>query len=359
MQMPATRGNDARTLVAVLRLRVCAALLALVALPSALAPGTRQTSRHAVEGASPTQNAGVAAAHAIMPLPPAVAADPARTALGARLFADPQLSRDGIRSCASCHPLERGGMDGQRRARASDGRKLLRNTPTIFNLAFDQFYNWDGATESLPVHDALVLNNPSLMDMDDQLLLSRLRNDPAYRQGFAQSYRDGLSVANAIDALATYERTLVTPDSRFDRYLRGERGVLTAVEEHGFALFSSLGCIACHQGRNIGGNLLQRFGIFVETSAQRRAGEPVDYGRYARTGDETDREVFRVPSLRNVAVTAPYFHDGRAPTLAMAVATMAQVQLGRPVADQDIQAIVAFLKTLTGRYQGRELQAPR
>jgi cytochrome c peroxidase len=302
---------------------------------------------------------GVAAAHAIVPLPPAVVADPARAALGARLFADPQLSRDGVRSCASCHPLERGGMDGQRRAHASDGTTLLRNTPTIFNLAFDQFYNWDGATESLPAHDALVLHNPVLMGMDDRVLQSRLANDPAYRQGFAKSYRDGLTVANAIDALATFERTLVTPDARFDRYLRGEKGVLTAEEEHGFLLFSSLGCIACHQGRNIGGNLLQRFGVFVDTSAQRRPGEPIDYGRYTRTGDEADREVFRVPSLRNVAITAPYFHDGRAPTLPLAVATMAQVQLGRRVADQDVQSIVAFLKTLTGRFQGRELQAPQ
>jgi cytochrome c peroxidase len=249
-------------------------------------------------------------------------------------------------------------MDGQRRARASDGRTLLRNTPTIFNLAFDQFYNWDGATESLPSHDALVLRNPALMGMDDKLLLARLQHDPAYRQAFAKSYPNGLTVANAIDALASFERTLVTPDSRFDRYLRGAKGVLTAEEEHGFLLFSSLGCIACHQGRNIGGNLLQRFGVFVDTAAQRRPGEPIDYGRYTRTSDEADREVFRVPSLRNVAITAPYFHDGRAPTLPLAVATMAQVQLGRRVADQDVQSIVAFLKTLTGRYQGRELQAP-
>jgi cytochrome c peroxidase len=134
--------------------------------------------------------------------------------------------------------------------------------------------------------------------------------------------------------------------------------VLSAEEQRGFQLFSSLGCIACHQGQNIGGNLLQRFGVFEDTSTQRLAGEPIDYGRYTATGDDADREVFRVPSLRNVAVTAPYFHDGRAPTLPMAVATMARVQLGRPVADQDIQAIVAFLKTLTGRYQGNELQAP-
>jgi cytochrome c peroxidase len=338
--------------------RVLVALLALVVVAYVLLHGAPRPTGQTPVSSNATAPAGVVAAEAIVPLPRTVAADPARAALGARLFADPQLSRDGVRSCASCHPLDRGGMDGQRRARANDGKKLLRNTPTIFNLAFDLFYNWDGSTESLPVHDARVLHSPALMDMDDGLLLSRLQNDSAYRQGFAQAYRDGLTVSNVIDALAVYERTLVTPDSRFDRYLRGERGVLSAEERRGFQLFSSLGCIACHQGQNIGGNLLQRFGVFEDTSTQRLAGEPIDYGRYTATGDEADREVFRVPSLRNVAVTAPYFHDGRAPTLSMAVATMARVQLGRPVADQDIQAIVAFLKTLTGRYQGRELQAP-
>jgi len=303
--------------------------------------------------------AGVAAVEVIVPLPRSVPADPARAALGGRLFADPLLSRDGSRSCASCHPLEHGGVDGLPRARASDGRALLRNSPTVFNLAFDLFYNWDGATESLPTHDARVLRNPALMGMDEQELLVRLKRDPSYRQAFAQCYPGGISVGNVLDALATYERTLVTPDSRFDRFLRGERSALNAEELRGYGLFRSLGCIACHQGQNIGGNLLQRFGVFEDTSAGRRAGEPVDYGRYVATGDEADREVFRVPSLRNVAVTAPYFHDGRAPTLSMAVATMARVQLGRNVPEQDIASIVAFLGTLTGRYQGRELRAPQ
>jgi len=309
--------------------------------------------------APPATPAAVATVQVIVPLPRSVPADAARVALGERLFADTRLSGDGRRSCASCHPLERGGMDGLARARAADGRGLLRNTPTIFNLAFDVFYNWDGATESLQAHDARVLHNPALMDIDDGALLDRLRRDPFYQPGFARAYRDGLTSANVLQALAEYERTLVTPDSRFDRYLRGERGVLDAEEQRGFALFSSLGCIACHQGQNIGGNLLQRFGVFEDTSSGRRAGEPIDLGRYPVTGDEADREVFRVPSLRNVAITAPYFHDGRAPTLSMAVATMARVQLGRDVADRDIQSIVAFLRTLTGRYNGREMQAPQ
>jgi cytochrome c peroxidase len=352
VQLPATRKR--RQLP-----RALVALLVLVVLLYGVMRGVQQSARRAPVPPGPSVAENVAAVAVIVPLPRTVAADPARAALGARLFADPQLSRDATRSCASCHPLERGGVDGQRRAHASDGKALLRNTPSIFNLAFDLFYNWDGSTESLPVHDARVLHSPALMNMDDELLLSRLGRDPAYPLAFANAYRDGLTLANVVDALTVYERTLVTPDSRFDRYLRGERGVLSAEEQRGFQLFSSLGCIACHQGQNIGGNLLQRFGVFEDTATQRAAGEPIDYGRYAVTGEEADREVFRVPSLRNVAVTAPYFHDGRAPTLPMAVATMARVQLGRPVPEQDIQAIVAFLKTLTGRYQGRDLQAPQ
>jgi cytochrome c peroxidase len=354
MQLPAIGRNWSRVLGALV------VLLVMVMLIYAMMRGVRQSAGEPPGRQEPgVEEKVAAAADAIVPLPRTIAADPARAALGARLFADSQLSRDGTRSCASCHPLERGGMDGQRRASAGDGKSLLRNTPSIFNLAFDLFYNWDGSTESLPAHGARVLHSPALMAMDDGLLLSRLQRNPTYRQGFAQAYRDGLTAANVVDALSVYERTLVTPDSRFDRYLRGERSALNAEEQRGFQLFSSLGCIACHQGQNIGGNLLQRFGVFEDTAAQRLAGEPIDYGRYARTGDDADREVFRVPSLRNVAVTAPYFHDGRAPTLPLAVATMARVQLGRPVADQDIQAIVAFLKTLTGRYQGRELQAPQ
>jgi cytochrome c peroxidase len=293
----------------------------------------------------------------LQPLPRTIAFDAARAALGARLFADPQLSQDRGRSCSTCHPLDRAGVDGLRRPRPARPGPLLRNTPTVFNIAFDLFYNWDGSTEILAEHDARVLHGPALMGIEDRDLLARLAVDPAYASGFRAAYRDGLRIANVLDALAQFERSLITPDSRFDRYLRGEVTSISARERHGYELFKGLGCVSCHQGRNVGGNLIQRFGVFEDTSATRPPGEPVDEGRYAYSHDENDRQVFRVPSLRNVAVTAPYFHDGRAATLSMAVATMTRVQLGRDVPQADIDDLVAFLGTLTGKYQGRELRA--
>jgi cytochrome c peroxidase len=299
-----------------------------------------------------------AGAEPIVPLPASVPVDPARARLGERLFADVRLSKDRARSCLSCHPLEPGGMDGRARAASTDGKSLLRNTPAIYNLAFDLFYNWDGATETLPQHDLKVLKNPALMGIEDVELLARLRLDPAYVTAFDAAYGTGLTLDSVLDALASYERSLVAPDSRFDRYLRGDSKALTADELRGYQLFRSLGCVACHQGQNIGGNLLQRFGVFIDTSAMRRPGDPIDWGRYNVTGRELDRQVFRVPSLRNVCVTAPYFHDGRAPTLQVAVETMILAQLGRQVPERDMQSLQAFLCTLTGRFQGRELGGP-
>jgi cytochrome c peroxidase len=160
---------------------------------------------------------------------------------------------------------------------------------------------------------------------------------------------------NVLDALAAYQRSLTTPRARFDRYLAGERTSITADEERGYRLFKSYGCSACHQGVNVGGNLFQKFGIFSDPFTGRGAITQANLGRFAITGMESDRHVFRVPSLRNVAVTAPYFHDGRAATLEEAVEIMALNQLGREIAESDIDLIVKFLGTLTGEYRGRSL----
>jgi cytochrome c peroxidase len=293
----------------------------------------------------------------IEPLPRTLVLDPVRVALGEQLFSDRRLSADRSQSCADCHPIARGGMDGRPRAVRRGAGAPLRNTPTIFNVGFDLFLNWDGATESLPVHDGKVMASVALMGMTWTELLPRLRSDPDYVARFARRYPTGITADTVLDALAEYERSLYTPDARMDRYLRGERAALSADEQQGYRLFKSYGCIACHQGINIGGNLVQKFGVFEDTSAGRRPGDPIDLGRFNATHDAADREVFRVPSLRNVAVTAPYFHDGRAPTLAVAVRTMARVQLGRAISEDDVQKIVAFLGTLTGQYRGKPLVA--
>ena len=280
--------------------------------------------------------------------------DSGRVALGEQLFHDVRLSREQGRSCATCHPLDRGGMDGRTRPFTANGSLNARNTPTIFNVGLSSAFNWDGVADTLEAHAETVLRNPNLMDITWPELLSRLRVDPGYASRFRAVYRDGLTRGNVLNALASFERSLETPDSRFDQYLRGERGALTESERRGYALFKEYGCATCHQGVNIGGNMFQKFGVFPGAGVQ---GPSLDLGRYQVTQVARDRSVFRVPSLRNVALTAPYFHDGHAASLDIAVETMAKVQLGRKLQPGETALIVQFLRTLTGQYRGQSLDA--
>jgi cytochrome c peroxidase len=299
-----------------------------------------------------------AAGEPIMPLPLSVNLDPRRVALGERLFHDVRLSRDNTKSCAVCHPLEQGGMDGRRSGTSADDSQPARNTPTIFNVGFNASFNWDGIADNLETHAEIVLLSPRLMNTTWPVLLAKLRADADYVARFNNAYPEGLTRANVLAALASFERSLLTPNARFDRYLRGERQALTEAEQQGYGLFKSYGCVACHQGINIGGNMYQKFGVFAEASGAKIPGAGVDLGRYAVTKAPRDREVFRVPSLRNVAATGPYFHDGRADTLEEAVTTMVRVQLGRTLSSDEIRLIVQFLHTLTGEYQGRPVGTP-
>ena len=284
----------------------------------------------------------------LAPLPVAVQENAERVALGEKLFLDPRLSHQGRNACASCHPLDQGAMDGKVRGESAYGSAPLRNTPTLFNVAFNYFFNWDGGATTLESHAEKVLLNPTIMNTNWPELLAVLGAEAEYTRAFLVAYPDGLNRNNVLNALASFERSLVTPNARFDRYLRGEKHALDASEEQGYRLFTIMGCVACHQGINLGGNLFQRFGIF---SSSRPEHEDIDAGRYEITRDDHDRGVFRVPSLRNVAITAPYFHDGRAATLEEAVDIMAQRQLGRSLMPADREAIVRFLNTLTGEYR--------
>lgn len=286
------------------------------------------------------------------PLPFAVPADAAKVVLGDRLFHDPGLSHHRQRSCATCHPLDRGGMDGQARGAGADGTEL-RNTPTVFNVGFSFFFNWDGSTTTLQAHAEKVLSNPRVMNSRWPELLPALQADADYVRGFTAAYPDGVTPTNVLDALATFERSLVTPNSRFDRYLRGDDSALDRAEQRGYQLFKSLGCVACHQGLNIGGNLFQKFGIFETPMVTQRRTHP---RRDASTMNDADRDIYRVPSLRNVAVTAPYFHDGRARTLEEAVDVMAERQLGRRLSRGERDLIVRFLHSLTGEFRGRPVK---
>jgi cytochrome c peroxidase len=290
----------------------------------------------------------------LAPIPPPEPVDTAKVALGRKLFDDARLSRDDVVACSSCHRLDRGGDDDRDRSPGTDGRPLDFNTPTIFNVALNFRLNWRGNYRTLEEQNEAVLLDPRLMGMTWDELLAKLRADPDYGRTFGSLYGTGPERASVLDALAAFQRSLLTPDSRFDRYLRGRHDAITADEERGYRLFKSYGCTACHQGANVGGNLFQKFGIFADPTARRGA---ADLGRFTITGNEEDRHVFRVPSLRNVAVTAPYFHGGATSLLSEATEIMARVQLGRDLPPQDVDLIVKFLATLTGEYQGRPLAA--
>lgn len=293
----------------------------------------------------------------ISPIPLANDEDPLRVDLGRRLFSDVNLSQNNIFSCASCHPLNGVGIDKRARAIGADGKTLLRNTPTIFNLRFNLYLNWDGAHETLQRHTEAVLRNPALMNSKAEDLVAKLSEMPIYYGDFKTAYPQGLDKTSLIDAIVTYERSLTTPNARFDRYLRGDLKAITADELRGYQLFKSNGCIACHQGTNVGGNLLQRFGVFASPQSLGTEGDGTDFGRFRVSKDPNDKGVFRVPSLRNVAVTAPYFHDGRTKTLEEAIWVMARAQLGRTLNGDEIRLIAAFLGTLTGELEGESLSA--
>jgi cytochrome c peroxidase len=289
----------------------------------------------------------------ISPIPLVSPADPAKAALGKRLFADPRLSSSGKLSCASCHPLARGGADGVQHEVLGRVPGLARDTPTIFNTGLNNLLSWDGAGQSLEALTEAVLLSPARLGSDWKTMLDTIGADAGYRERFAALYPAGPRKESVIDALVNYQRSLLTPNARFDKFLKGEAGAITPAEKRGYALFKSLGCASCHQGINVGGNLYQRFGIF--SSPGPRPGTPEDLGRLWLTRNERDRGVFRVPSLRNIALTAPYFHDGREPSLDGAVRVMSRVQLNRTLSDEEASLIVQFLRTLTGELDGHPL----
>jgi cytochrome c peroxidase len=250
--------------------------------------------------------------------------------------------------------LAEGGDDNRALSPGLDGQLLNFNAPTVFNSGLNFRLNWRGNFRTLEQHNEAVLRDPHLMNTTWDELLPELRADQGYQEAFAAVYGGDPTPAHVLDALATYQRSLTTPNARFDRYLRGERDAITPDEERGYRLFQDYGCVACHQGVNVGGNLFQRFGIFHDPFAQLPI-RTADLGRFTITGQADDRFVFRVPSLRNVAVTAPYFHDGRAQDLEQAVREMARNQLGRVLTEQEVREIAGFLRTLTGEYRGRPL----
>ncbi len=291
----------------------------------------------------------------IRPIPTESNLDARKVALGESLFNDPRISKDGTVSCASCHDLKRGGTDRSPVSIGVGGVKGIINSPTVFNAALNFRQHWDGRAASLEDQITVALEAPRAMATTWPVVVGKLRQDAALVAAFKEIYRDGLVSRNVQDAIATFERSLVTPNARFDKYLRGDKSAITAEELRGYQLFKNYGCVACHQGVNVGGNMYQRFGVMSNYFNADGTVNTADLGRFNVTKNEADRHVFKVPSLRNVALTAPYFHNGSAATLEEAVDVMIRFQLGRSVPDDHRSLIIKFLHTLTGEYKGAPL----
>ena len=275
-------------------------------------------------------------AEPITPIPVPAGLDPRRVTLGDQLFHDPRLSHDNTLSCGSCHDTSTNGASANARDRDANGSLLPFNTPTVFNAALNFRLTWEGNVRTLVSEAEGGLRNPAIMGSSAEEAVAKISADPAMAQRFRDAYGRAPDAAALLDAIATYERSLLTPGGRFDRWLAGETSAISPEELSGYQLFKSLGCISCHQGVNVGGNLFQRHGVF------RALGTP-------------EPELVRVPSLRNVAATAPYFHDGSAETLNEAVRQMGLAQLDRVLTDSQVGSIVAFLGTLSGTYRGRSV----
>lgn len=289
-----------------------------------------------------------AAREPIQPIPAVPFYDLDKSVLGKQLFYERNLSKNGQISCASCHKLELGGADRNRYSKGIDNTLTQVNTPTIFNIAYNFRFNWDGQYDSLAVHTDELIQNSSVMGGTWTEILQKITKTADYPQAFEDIYPDGISRENIIDAIVTYEATLTTPNAAFDRYLQGESSAISDAAKAGYDLFKAYGCASCHQGTNVGGNMFQKIGVIGDYLDDRGNITQADLGRYNVTGNESDRYVFRVPSLRNVAITPPYLHDGSAATLKEAIEIMVKYQLGRPMPAADVEQIAKFLETLTG-----------
>ncbi|HMN22431.1 MAG TPA: cytochrome-c peroxidase [Ottowia sp.] len=291
-----------------------------------------------------TPAAVAADAEPIQPLEPAKVTDPAKVELGKKLWFDPRLSRSGFISCNSCHNLSMGGSDNVAASVGDRWQKGGINSPTVLNSVLNIAQFWDGRAKDLADQAGGPIANPIEMNSTHEAAVATLRSIPGYVAEFKSVYKvEAIDIQQITDALATFEATLVTPNSRFDQWLKGDKTAITDVELKGYQLFKTSGCVACHNGPAVGGNMFQKMGVVAEY----KTNHPAE-GRSAVTGNVIDRFTFKVPTLRNVELTYPYFHDGAAQTLAEAVDIMGRLQLGRVYSAEENAQIVAFLKTLTG-----------
>ncbi len=281
-----------------------------------------------------------ASSEPITPIPDRLEVDSKKVALGKKLFFDARLSRNNTIACASCHIISQGGDDNLPHSFGIGGQEGTVNAPTVLNAVFNFRQFWDGRAKDLQEQAEGPIQNPIEMGFNFPDLIKKL-NQTEYKKAFASIYKEGITKRSITNAIAEYEKTLITPNSPFDRYLKGDTNALSKRAKKGYALFKSKGCISCHHGVNIGANMYSRFGVFEPSEA-------TWLGRYNITKKARDKYSFKVPTLRNIALTAPYFHDGSVATLNEAIKRMAQLQLGRYITQEEIDDIEHFLKSLSG-----------
>jgi cytochrome c peroxidase len=280
----------------------------------------------------------------IDPIKPAKVTDAALVELGKKLYFDPRLSKSGFISCNSCHNLSMGGTDNIKTSIGHNWTKGPINAPTVLNSSLNVAQFWDGRAADLKEQAGGPIANPGEMASSHTLSVHILQSIPGYVADFKKVFgSDKVDIDKVTKAIAAFEETLVTPNSRFDKWLKGDKKAITEQELAGYNLFKSTGCIACHNGPAVGGNTFQKMGI-VEPYKSTTGGD----GRSAVTGKDADRFNYKVPTLRNVELTYPYFHDGEAATLKEAVDVMGRLQLGRKFTEDENAKIVTFLHTLTG-----------
>jgi cytochrome c peroxidase len=283
------------------------------------------------------------------PALPGNTATPAKVALGKMLYFDPRLSASHAISCNSCHNIGLGGVDAEPTSLGHRWQHGGRNAPTVLNAVFDKSQFWDGRAKDLEAQAGGPIVNPVEMGSPEPHVAEQLRGIPGYHEAFAKAFpdeTDPITLANVQKAIAVFEATLITPNAPFDRYLKGDPNALSATEKAGLALFMNKGCAACHNGINVGGATYAPFGVVTKPGASLLP--PDDKGRFMVTKTPGDEYVFKVPSLRNIALTAPYFHTGAAWDLRVAVSVMGASQLGIHLTPEEVDKIAAFLGSLTG-----------
>ncbi len=270
--------------------------------------------------------------------------DSAKVELGKKLYFDPRLSLSGAISCNSCHNLATSGTDNLKTSIGHHWQQGPINSPTVYNAQYNVAQFWDGRAKDLKEQAGGPIANPKEMASTHALAIDVLNSIPEYQAAFKKVYKnDPITIDHVTDAIAVFEETLLTPNSRFDKWLYGDKNALSKYEQEGYALFKSSGCIACHNGKAVGGSSFQKLGLFGEYKTTNPA-----LGRFDATKNEADKNMFKVPTLRNVELTYPYFHDGEVKTLTQAVDLMGKLQLNRTFTAEENAKIVAFLKTLTG-----------